>query len=212
MSAIEEHFMYYVHRDQTFINETFKNLNLMTAIFCNCIFQNCKFDCINFVDATFVSCTFVHCDFITCNMQNVICKYRTVFDKYTEDQFPMACPKEGAFIGWKKCDRTSRKTGRSYATLVKLEIPAQAKRSSAFGKKCRCSEAKVLGFYYVSKPDKEIEKPEAFWFSSLFDSGFKYELGKTVRPKHGFYVDRFQECASGIHFFMDVKDAQNYSF
>lgn len=51
---------------------------------------------------------------------------------------PMACPYEGEFIGYKKC----RDVNGSDA-IVTLRIPAHAKRSSAWGDKCRCSEAIV---------------------------------------------------------------------
>ena len=47
---------------------------------------------------------------------------------------PMACPDAGAFIGWKK----------ARDQIVKLEITEDAKRSSATGRKCRCSKARVL--------------------------------------------------------------------
>ena len=45
----------------------------------------------------------------------------------------MERPKEGSFIGYI----------RAMNHLVVLEIPADAKRSSATTKKCRCSKAKV---------------------------------------------------------------------
>ena len=48
---------------------------------------------------------------------------------------PMACPSEGSFIAWKKVNGQF---------LIKLEIPEDAKRSSATSKKCRCNKAKVL--------------------------------------------------------------------
>ena len=49
------------------------------------------------------------------------------------------CPKEGSFIGWKKCLGA---VGDEY--IVKLEVLADAKRSSSTTEKCRCSKAKVL--------------------------------------------------------------------
>ena len=47
---------------------------------------------------------------------------------------PMACPSDGSFIGWKK----------AHDMIVKLQIPEDAKRSSATGRKCRCDKAVVL--------------------------------------------------------------------
>ena len=48
---------------------------------------------------------------------------------------PLSCPSEGAFIGWKKVEEKY---------LVKLQIPEDARRSSATTRKCRCDKAKVL--------------------------------------------------------------------
>ena len=42
--------------------------------------------------------------------------------------------KKGSFIGWKKA--------KNY--IIKLEVLADAKRSSATGRKCRCDKAKVV--------------------------------------------------------------------
>ena len=47
---------------------------------------------------------------------------------------PMSCPDTGSFVGWKKAG----------GKIIKLEIPADAKRCSAISKKCRCDKAKVL--------------------------------------------------------------------
>ena len=44
-------------------------------------------------------------------------------------------PDEGGLIGWKKC---------SGGIIVKLRIPSEAKRSHAFGRKCRAEYADVL--------------------------------------------------------------------
>ena len=46
-----------------------------------------------------------------------------------DDLMPLACPTEGSFIAWKKVGNK----------LVKLEIPEDAKRSSATRNKCRWS-------------------------------------------------------------------------
>lgn len=106
----------------------------------------------------------------------------------------MRCPKEGSFIGY-KC---------TLNCIVKLQIPARARRSSATTNKCRCSQAKVLGFY-----DFEGNKlPEITKASSYYDSAFLYQLGKTVTSK--FDPDRWKECSDGIHFFMSFEEAVDY--
>ena len=106
---------------------------------------------------------------------------------------PMACPREGAFYGWKKC---------SGEKIVKLLIPADARRSSALGKRCRCDRAQVLDITDMN--GNHIET--AF---SNYDDKFIYHVGNTVSVPD-FDEDRFHECAPGIHFFMDKVSAENY--
>ena len=106
---------------------------------------------------------------------------------------PMACPHEGEFIGWKKCRGEK---------IVKLLIPADAKRSSALSKKCRCNRAVVLDI-----TDRKGTREETA--VSGHDSRFVYRKGETVCVPN-FDEDRFNECAPGIHFFMDKEDAENY--
>ena len=95
------------------------------------------------------------------------------------------CP-EGAIIGYKKLHRWQ---------ICKLLIPENAKRSNATGRKCRAEYAIVLEGEGVS----------------TYDSKFIYEVGKTVKPTEPFCEDRWQECASGIHFFLTREEANAYS-
>ena len=113
----------------------------------------------------------------------------------------MACPSDGAFIGWKKC----RAHGKDNECLiVKLLIPEDAKRSSATGRKCRCDKAIVLEVQDVD--GNEVDKPAY----STYTLTFKYVKGETVIPKEPFEEDRFKECASGIHFFITRQEAVYY--
>ena len=107
---------------------------------------------------------------------------------------PMVCPREGSFIGYKQCQN-----GR----IVQLEIPEDAKRSSAYGKKCRCSKAKVLNIWTA-------DGEEAGYAISCHDETFVYRKGKTVEVKD-FDGGRFNECSSGIHFFMTREEAEAYT-
>ena len=85
---------------------------------------------------------------------------------------------------------------------MQLEIPADAKRSSVGRRKCRCSRAKALNIWTLD--GKEVETAV-----SIFDGKFVYHKGEIVEVKD-FNEDRFNECASGIHFFMDRKEAEDY--
>ena len=111
---------------------------------------------------------------------------------------PMVCPEEGAFIGWKKA-----KTKRRYV-IVKLEVPASAKRSSSTSRKCRCDKAKVLEIYNL---DGAVSKERECY--SSYDASFIYEVGKTVKVDD-FDEDRWSECSQGIHFFMNRQEAVDY--
>ena len=111
---------------------------------------------------------------------------------------PMACPTNGSFIGWKKAIHPEDKR----KLLVKLLIPDDARRSSATTNKCRCDKAQVL----------EITDLEGNAFEVAFSSyknEFVYRVGETVEVDD-FYTDRFQECAAGIHFFIDREAAIRY--
>lgn len=107
---------------------------------------------------------------------------------------PMTCPEEGSFIGWKKAD----------GKIVCLEVPEDAKRSSAMGRKCRCSKAKVLTITHINGDRYEFAE-----VSSYFDSSFKYKVGEMVSVDD-FDENRWNECSTGIHFFMNRKEAVLY--
>ena len=100
---------------------------------------------------------------------------------------PMECPTEGSFIGWKHA--------RGY--IVKLEIPADAKRSSGTGMKCRCDKAKVLAIENDDGTSTDVTE-----VCSEYVPNFIYKVGETVTVDD-FDNNRFNECAPGIHFYMD---------
>ena len=107
---------------------------------------------------------------------------------------PLACPSDGAFIGWKKVNDK----------LVQLEIPADAKRSSATTRKCRCSKAMVIS---ITDIDGSNEVDEVLNTSQ--NSKCLYKVGQLVIPDC-FDEDRWNECSHGIHFFINKEDAINY--
>jgi hypothetical protein len=98
-------------------------------------------------------------------------------------------PSEGDIIVYKKLREG----------VCKLKIPAEAKRLNATGRKCRAEFAQVL------------ELPEGCTVGhSLHDSSFEYTVGCIVKPKEPFCEDRWNECSSGIHFFVTRKEAEDY--
>jgi len=96
---------------------------------------------------------------------------------------------EGDLIGWKKC---------RHGVIVKLRIPEAAKRSHAFGRKCRAEYADVLE---VIGADMGI---------SLHDGKTEYVAGQRMTPDR-FDENWMEECSSGIHFFISRLEAENYS-
>jgi hypothetical protein len=95
---------------------------------------------------------------------------------------------DGDLVGWKKCRD---------GILVKLRIPEAAKRSHAFGRKCRSEFADVLevigGDIGLAQHDGKTE----------------YRVGQRVTPDK-WDDDWTQECSSGIHFFITKLEAENY--
>ena len=110
--------------------------------------------------------------------------------------YPICCPEVGSFIAWKKVRGN---------LIVKLEVTETAKRSSAFGRKCRCSEAKVLDIQNLDGTSVD----DATVAYSTHDSNFAYRVGETVRVDN-FDEDRRNECAPGIHFFITRQEAVEY--
>jgi len=108
---------------------------------------------------------------------------------------PMTCQDEGQFIGYKKVE----------AYIIKLEIPADAKRSSATGRKCRCSKAKVLSI-------EAMDNRTPHNLKTAVNGNYKettYTVGKIVRPD-SFDENRWEECSHGIHFFINRQEAVDY--
>lgn len=106
----------------------------------------------------------------------------------------MACPTDGSFIGWKKAS----------GYIVKLQITEDARRSSAGGEKCRCDKAYVVEIQNIDGTKAGIETVH-----SNHDANFVYTVGATVEVSD-FDGDRWNECAPGIHFFIDRRAAVEY--
>lgn len=95
---------------------------------------------------------------------------------------------EGSLIGWKKCMND---------VIVKLRIPEEARRSHAFGRKCRAEYAEVLEIFGASKA------------ISKYDHETTYHVGETIKC-HEWGEDWQEECSGGIHFFITREEAENY--
>ncbi len=101
-------------------------------------------------------------------------------------------PREGEVVGWKKCYS---------GVIVKLKVPADAKRSNApGGRKCRAERAEVLEVFGRDGSPVEVG-------ISLYHSAVQYRKGATVAA-HEWGTDRLIECAGGIHFYLTRDEAE----
>ena len=119
---------------------------------------------------------------------------------------PMICPEEGSFIGYKLAKYKVDDSNYYARCIVKLEIPEDAKRSSAATRKCRCNKAKVLDIIDLY-PINTVGISEAV---SLRDDTFIYKIGETVSVED-FNENRWEECSTGIHFFMSKQEVIEYN-
>ena len=116
---------------------------------------------------------------------------------------PLVCPEEGSFIGFKKAIIFNSDILDVSHVIVKLKVLENAKRSSATTRKCRCSEAEVIS---ITSLNGNYSLTKAF---SSFNPEFIYEVGKIVTVDN-FDENRWNECSTGIHFFITRDEAVNY--
>jgi len=95
---------------------------------------------------------------------------------------------QGSIIGWKAAS----------GHIVKLRIPEEARRSHAFGRKCRAEFVDVL----------EIEGAEVV-YTNQHGPKTEYRVGQRVTADK--WDDDFQnECSNGIHFFITRQEAEEW--
>ena len=108
--------------------------------------------------------------------------------------YPLQCPETGSFIGYKK----------AADKIVMLEICADAKRSSATSRRCRCSKAKVLSITHLDGSDSGLTEVR-----SNYSKEFVYRVGE-IAEAPDFDENRWNECTAGIHFFITRGEAVEY--
>ena len=104
-------------------------------------------------------------------------------------------PETGSFEAWKKGENDH---------LIKLEIPAKAKRHNYIGgRKCRAEFVKVLDIRN-SKGHKIKECRNG-------PHGIKttYRVGEIAKPDQ-YDPDPLTECSNGIHFFISKQEAKDW--
>lgn len=220
-------------------NVIFDLCNFFQVSFEGCTFKNSFFTHCKFTKAIFVNCIFINCVFRECqlgyrgdptfyNGEIIQCEY--------VPYIPMACPESGSIIGYKKA--TTFDNSRAHRgwmdVIVKLEIPEDAKRSSALERKCRCDKAKVLGIYEINQylspvgvrengvldtilrkhigdklSDETVAYSKFAFVPGRSVDPFPYKVGQWVYPDE-WDDNRFDECSHGIHFFINAQEAVDY--
>ena len=107
---------------------------------------------------------------------------------YTTIGIDLACPDVGGFTAYKI----------AHGKVITLDIPADAKRSSATTKKCRVSKALVVEI------DDGLQE-----IASDYDVNFIYRVGEIVEVPD-FNDDRWNECSRGIHCFINRHSAETW--
>ena len=150
----------------------------------------------NTIKDTLIEAVKNNADLSNADLGNADLRNADLSNNKTIPYLPLACPSDGAFIGWKKIGKY----------LVKLEIPEDAMRCSATTNKCRCDKAKVLDISCINDDHspRNLQEITNFKFHETI-----YKVGEMVYPD-SFDEDRWNECSHGIHFFINKQDAINY--
>lgn len=168
--------------------------NLSGAILCDANLREVNLRGANLYRTNLCGASLYDADLLGANLGGADLREVNLYGAKNIPFIPMTCPEEGVFIGYKKAQNK----------IVKLEICKDARRSSAMGRKCRCDKAKVLSITNIDgSPTTETEA------SSDYDENFIYKVGEIVEEPN-FCEDRFEECARGIHFFINRQEAVEY--
>ena len=172
-------------------NVDFKNIKLRDSDLSNANLSYADLRCTDLKYADLINI-----DLRYANLYDADLRYANLIDIKTNMytiSYNLSCPEKGSFIGYKKVG----------AYIVELLILEDAKRSSATTMKCRCDKAKVLDIENIETG----EKVKAV--KSDYNSEFIYKVGEIVTVDD-FDDDRWNECSTGIHFFMNRENAINY--
>lgn len=163
-----------------------RNADLCRANLRNANLRGADLRCANLRNADLRGANLSDADLFGASIDQMMWDIYTVF-------YPLQCPESGSYIGYKKAS----------GLVVELEIPADARRSSATSRKCRASKAKVLSITDING------NPAGGQVKSNYDPNFVYTIGETVEVSD-FDDDRWNECSTGIHHFITRAEAVIY--
>ena len=156
----------------------------------------------NLIDANLSNADLRRANLIDANLRGVDLRCVNLSDADLSDAdynnttsfFALQCPEKGSFIGYKVAQ----------GLIIELLITEDAQRSSATTRKCRCSKAKVICITHKDGSFADCDSVE-----SDRDSRFIYKVGETVEVLD-YDENRWNECSSGIHFFITREEAVKY--
>ena len=158
----------------------------------------------NLVGANLIKAILDGADFSDADLRNAILPDREIMNSIC----PMNCPEKGSFIGWKKANVVLRDENgfkSNVEVIIELQIPARAKRSSATGRKCRCDKAAVMDIQSLDG----ASLPKGTIAHSIYMYAFTYKVGQKLYVED-FDDNRWNECSTGIHFFITRQEAVDY--
>ena len=163
-----------------------RDANLRDADLRDADLRGANLRCANLSNADLSDADLCNADLCEASIDQMMWNIYTVF-------YPLQCPESGSYIGYKKAS----------GLVVELEIPADARRSSATSRKCRASKAKVLSITDING------NPAGGQVKSNYDPNFVYAIGETVEVTD-FDDNRWNECSTGIHHFITRAEAVIY--
>ena len=167
-------------------NADLRCANLSDANLRDADLRGANLRCANLSNADLSDADLCNADLCEASIDQMMWNIYTVF-------YPLQCPESGSYIGYKKAS----------GLVVELEIPADARRSSATSRKCRASKAKVLSITDING------NPAGGQVKSNYDPNFVYAIGETVEVTD-FDDNRWNECSTGIHHFITRAEAVIY--
>ena len=173
-------------RDANLRNADLRDANLRNADLRNADLRGANLSNADLFGANLRGANLSNADLCGASIDQMMWNIYTVF-------YPLQCPESGSYIGYKKAS----------GLVVELEIPADARRSSATSRKCRASKAKVLSITDING------NPAGGQVKSNYDPNFVYAIGETVEVTD-FDDNRWNECSTGIHHFITRAEAVIY--
>ena len=170
-----------------------RNANLSNANLSNADLRNADLRNADLSNADLRGADLSNANLCNANLSNAKNVDKVKWNMYTTF-YPLQCPETGSFIGYKKAS----------GYIIELEICADAKRSSATSRKCRCSKAKVLSITNLDGSESGLTEVR-----SDYSKEFVYCVGE-IAEAQDFDENRWNECSAGIHFFITRGEAVKY--